>query len=113
MREWKPKGNPRSCEMSKTDCMTRPRDGERKQKQPFPYSASFMLPRDKQPPQNTNHNLVCIQYRNHALTVGPVQDTRLSARCKEDELPLIKSHPERGQKNKARVGEINQEELSE
>ena len=45
LREWKPKGNPGSCEISRTDGMTRPRDGERKQKQPFLHSAGFMLPK--------------------------------------------------------------------
>lgn len=41
--------------MSKTDWMMRPRDGDGKQKKQFPYSAGFVLPKDKQPPQNTHH----------------------------------------------------------
>lgn len=47
VREWKPKGNPGSCKRSNTDCIMRPRDGDRKQKQQFLYWAGFMLPKVK------------------------------------------------------------------
>lgn len=58
-----------------------------------------MLPKDKQPPQNTSHGLVCIQFCKHALNIYFVQDTRHSARCKEEGLnnsnKVIKERAER------------------
>ena len=91
-------------------CMMRPRDSNRKQKQQFLYSAGFTLLKDKQPPQNAHHILVCVQFCKQALDISSVRNTRHGARCKEEEWTLIKSHAKRGQ---TLVREINQEELSE